>query len=674
MGLLANAQQILTDQQRFYRAAKAGVLTSVKEFIAQYTINGAVEPHLVVAEAIWRAIEGNSANTCEVLDFLFPFLDMGETQREQSLKHEWCWWHSAVQTNKRDVIAFLILKYPAKDFSEEISWAIRYKRSEILSLLLANTTKFDTKQAMDLFTNSEYPSNLAQIWIPYLTQEETDRALVLSATKKSPEVVKVLAPLCSAAVCEHAILEALVSEHDCWECIDILRPFVGTSALYGVYRGFSQKTRSTKETLAILPMIDVNQWNGVVIQNACTFDEIKLFYPHCNPYQIQGLLSIKKDIEMAGHWTHAIEEDEQNADTHRMEQLCQMKCDAQPVLDFIQAVKDENSSYLFSAAVDNDTVNGAFVMSMLWDNDSPKHLLSRGISNESMWGALLEAIDHKSPHLSWLIAQYDYAHCAKRKIYAQTLANKLLTKRLFDVYAHMSMVFSHTDTIALALSYVQKNQMKAVHTILNASAPIDSILEQLLEKGCYRVIKMIVENYPSLNYFPAIKIGLNQKWRGSNFVQQQRHKTLCLLGEQHIKTHPQDLAALLNYLVEQYVEDLLGLLPYADDALRAQLFITSAHNNYYFDTLFSTHYSSDIYTKAMMNAARYGKSTCVDQLWEHTDVDDTHACMLKKGRTTPATKYFYQRLDEQHSREKQRRLLLEAVEQEHEQQKVSRRL
>lgn len=674
MGLLANAQQILIDQQKFYRAAKTGDLPTVKEFIAQYTINGAVEPHLVVAEAIWRAIEGDISNTCEILKFLFSFLNMGETQREQHLKHEWCWWKAAVQTNKRDVIAFLISKCPGGDFSEYIYWAIRYKRSEILSLLLANTTKFDTTQAMDLFTNSEYPSNLAHIWIPYLTQEETDRALVLSATKKSPEVVKVLAPLCSAAVCEHAILEALVSEHDCWECIDILRPFVGTSALYGVYREFSQKTRSTKETLAILPMIDVNQWNGVVIQSACTFDEIKLFYPRCNPYQIQGLLSIRNASETACHWTHAIEEDEQHADTQRMEQLRQMKCDSQPTLDFIQAVKDENSSYIFTAAVDDDTVNGAFVMSMLWDNDSPKHLLSRGISNESMWGALLEAIDHKSPHLSWLISQYDYAHCPKKKVYAQILANKLLTKRLFDVYAHMSTVFSHVDTIALALSYVQKNQMKAVHTVLNECAPTDTILKHLLEKGCYRVIKMIVENYPSLNYFPAIKIGLNQRWWGSNFVQQQRYKTLCLLGEQQIKTHPQDLAPLLHYLVEQSVEDLLGLLPYADDALRAQLFITSARKDYFFDTLFSPHYDSDIYTKAMKNAARYGRNTCVDQLWEHTDVDDTHACMLKKGRTTPATKYFYQRLDEQHAREKQRRLLLEAVEQEHEQQKVSRRL
>ena len=313
-------------------------------------------------------------------------------------------------------------------------------------------------------------------------------------------------------------------------------------------------------------------------------------------------------------------------------------------------------------------------MSMLWDNDSPKHLLARGIWDESMWGALLEAIDHKSPHLLWLIDQYDYIQCPKSKIYAQIVADKLLSKRLFEVYDRMCMMFSYIDTNALALSYSCKNQMKAVRTVLKGSPPTDDILEHLLENGRYRLMKMIVENYPNLNYFPAIKIGLNQMMRGSKFIQKQRHKTLCMLGEQQIKTHPQDLAPLLHCLVELDVEDALNLLPYADDDLRAQLFITSARTDYNFDSLFSTQYDPDIYIKAMMNAAYYGQTTYVDQLWEYTDLDATHACILKTGEISPAAIYFYQRLDEQRSREQQRELLLEAAGQECEHQKTSRRL
>jgi len=473
------------------------------------------------------------------------------------------------------------------------------------------------------------------------------------------------------------MLEALGSEHDCGVCIEILRPFVGKSALYGVYREFAQKqTRSTEETLAILPMIDVNRWNGVVTHNAYTCDIVKLLYSHCNPYQTQGLLSIKHASETACQWTNVIVEDEQNADPHRMEQLRQMKHDAQPILDFVQAVKDGNISYVTSACVDANTINGAFVMSMLWDNDSPKHLLARGIWDESMWGALLEAIDHKSPHLLWLIEQYDYIQCPKSKIYAQMVANKLLTKRLFEVYNRMSMMFSYIDTNALALSYSCKNQMKAVHTVLKGSPPADDILEHLLKNGRYRLMKMIVENYPNLNYFPAIKIGLNQMMRGSKFIQKQRYKTLCMLGGQQIKTHPQDLAPLLHHLIKLHVVDVdaLDLLPYADDELRAQLFITSARNNHYFDSLFSTQYDPDIYTKAMLNAAHYGQTTCVDQLWEHTNLDATHECILKTGEISPAAIYFYQRLDEQRSREQQRQLLLEAAQQEREHQKKSHRL
>jgi len=677
MGVLANAQQILASKKEFGRAAKRGDLTTLKNLIAKYTYNGEIAPHLVVAEAIWRAIEGEISNTCDILDFLFPYLEMGEQQRQQQSQYEWCWWYSAVYMNKLDVIEFLTHKYPAKDHSEEISQAIRYKRSAILSLLLANTTHFDAKKAIDLFTNSEYPSTLAQIWIPYLTQEEIDWALVLSATKKSSEIIKVLAPLCSVAVCEHAILEALVSEHDCGVCIEILRPFVGQTALYGVYREFAQQqTRSNQETLALLPMLDVNRWNGVVTHNAYTCDTVKLLYSYCNPYQTQGLLSIKHASEMACQWTKVIVEDEQNADPHRMEQLRQMKRDAQPILDFIQAVKDGNISYIASAAVDEDTVNGAFVMPMLWGNDSPKHLLARGIWDESMWGALIEAIDHKSPHLLWLIEQYDYIQCPKRKIYAQIVADKLLTKRLFEAYDRMSMMFSYIDTNALALSCSYKNQMKAVHTVLKGSPPTDDILEHLLENGRYRLMKMIVENYPDLNYFPAIKIGLNQIMRGSTFIQNQRYKTLCMLGKQHIKTHPQDLAPLLHHLIKLRVVDVdaLDLLPYADDDLRAQLFITSARTDYNFDSLFSTQYDPDIYTKAMMNAAYYGQTTYVDQLWEYTDLDATHACILETGEISPAAIYFYQRLDEQRSREQQRELLLEAAEQECEHQKTSRKL
>jgi len=620
MGVLANAQQMLRSKKEFWQAAKKG-------------------------------------------DLLFPCLEMGEHQRQKQSQYEWGWWYSSIYMNKLDAIEFLTLKYPAKDHSEEISQAIRYKRSAILSLLLANTTHFDAKQAIDLFTNSEYPSTLAQIWIPYLTQEEIDWALVLSATKKSSEIVKVLAPLCSMAVCEHAILEALVSEHDCGECIEILRPFVGESALYGVYREFARKqTRSTEETLAILPMIDVNRWNGVVTHNAYTCDIVKLLYSHCNPYQTQGLLSIKHDSKMACQWTKVIVEDEQNADPHRMEQLRQMKRDAQPTLDFVQAVKEGNVSYIASAAVDEDTVNGAFVMSMLWGNDSPKHLLARGIWDESMWGALLEAIDHKSPHLLWLIDQYDYIQCPKRKIYAKIVAEKLLNKRLFGVYTQMTPMFSNLNTIQLALWQAYSKSAKAVQTVFQNTPPSFEILRHVFDKGYYHWMAYLVSAYPQVNYFSFLQQVVEKGPLVSQALQHKRDKILKLLCSHHLKHHPEDLEKILHFSIGKNCVSIVSfLLPQTDEAQRAQLFVTAASTTCFFDNLFSTTYSTEIYTKAMLQAVFYGRNICMDKLWEHADVEEVHTEIYHNGYTNSLMLYFYQRLDEQHTREQQRQLLIEAV-------------
>lgn len=63
----------------------------------------------------------------------------------------------------------------------------------------------------------------------------------------------------------------------------------------------------------------------------------------------------------------------------------------------------------------------------------------------------------------------------------------------------------------------------------------------------------------------------------------------------------------------------------------------------------------------MLQAVFYGRNLCVDKLWEHADVDKVHTQIREGGYTNQYMLYFYQRLDEQHTREQQRQLLIEAV-------------
>ena len=661
MGVLADVERILAVKDQFYHAAETGNLESLKSVIFEHTRDGVLDPHLYAPSAVWHAIRGNTPNTCEVLDFLWPHFSQSEVDDEQ-----WdSWLRLAVQQNQRDVVAYLLPKYPTKNFSEIITLATQLKKPETLSLLLANTTAFDAIRGIDEFTSIGADEEMAQIWLPYLSQEHIDHALVLSATKKTPEVVKALAPLCSAEVCEQAILEAFFSELNCLDCVAMLRPFVGTLSLYGVYSDLSswEKRRYTKETLALLPMIDVNRWNGLAPQEAHTGDVVKLFYPHCNPYQIQGLLRIKHYAHYPYNWTDAIAEDERTADTERLEQLRQMKTDAQPILDFVQAVKDGNSSYIASAAVDDDTVNGAFVMSMKWNNDSPKHLLARGICNETMWGALMEAIEHKSPHLLWLIDQYEYAQCPKRKIYAKIVANKLLNKRLFGVYTQMTPMFSHLNTTQLALRRAYSKSAKAVQTVLQNTPPPLEILQYLFDNGHYRWMAHVVSEHPQVNYLPTLqKVVVGGGPWGSQATQHKREKILNLLCSQHLKQHPEDLEKILDFSIEKNCASIVSfLLPQADEVLRAQLFVTAASTTCFFDNLFSTQYSTEIYTKAMLQGVFYGRNICIDKLWEYADVEKVHTQVREGGYTNQYMLYFYQRLDEQHTREHQRHLLIEAV-------------
>lgn len=665
MVVFTDPEHLLNLQATFHLAAQNGDIPNLVQLIAEHTVNGKLNPHFSASRALWHAFVYKNPKVIDVMKTLWPYMQSTDDMVEEFLTH-------AIQVDQLECVAFLIAKHSTQNFSTALTLATRLQKIDIVKLLLFHTIEKDIQEATQLFISGSQTVDLVQTWLPYLSQENIDQALIESAIKNSPKVVEILAPLCSVEVCEQAIFEAFYSTLNCLDCVDVLRPFVGTVCLYGLYSNlsFSGKRRYTKETLALLPMIDVNRWNGLAAQESYTDDVLKIFYPHCNPYQIQGLLRIKYHFNYPYDWTNAIEEDEQNADTHRMEQLRQMKCDAQPILDFVQAVKDGNTSYIANAEATDNTVNGAFVMSMLWNNESPQHLLHRGVWDDSMWGALLEAIKHKSMHLPWLINQYDYTQCPKRKIYAHFVANMLLNKRLFNVFQQMLPAFSHLDLHALAFTHCYKGRLKAVNTALNNAPPPLSMLRHLIENGHSRWVKLVMKQHPQYDYLPVIEECIRGPKPGNTFVGQQRGKIIHMLALHQVQQQPEDLENLLHIAIEERdISVIHCLLPLADQKVCAQLLITAVKNNFEYFTFFSQAYDKDIYSQAMVNAAYYGNNECVDNLWAYTDVEDAHTRIYDGGYTNKNCLYFYERLEQ----ERQRCLLMEAVQREHD-ETVSRRL
>ena len=661
MGVLADAKHILQIQDDFFTAIKAGDIRTVRKLIAENTYKGVLNPHLDILEAGCDAIR-NKVRTTTVLKIL-NLLCACAPPDEKCVER---WLDYAIGSKKSKLVEWLLTKHPSADFSNTIANYLYRDSVDILALLLARTTRFDVARSIERFTHA----NVARVWLPYLTQEQIDQALILSATNCAPESVALFAPLCSETVCQTAIFFALKSERNGAACIEVLAPFVKTLTLYGGYTGPEKfkYSRSVAAMAVLSPILDAHRWNWLAMMYMKFADLEHYFYARSNPYQIQGLASILQNPGGPYLWSRAIKEDEETADTARGEQLRQMKTDAQPVLDFVQAVKDGNSSYIASAEVDQNTIDSAFLMSLLWNNESPKHVLRRGVCDETMWAALLEAIERKSPHLSWLIDQYEYAQCPKRKIYAPILGQKLLTQRLFDEYIRLSAVFSHLDTDAKALPFVYNRRVKAVATVLKTASPTFRILDWILFRGRYRLMKSLIAHHPNFDYQSVIEKNIQNLKCGNAIGRQKKVKILTMLCLHQVKNYPEHLENLLHTSIKGACPEVVScLLPLADNTVRATLFVTAAEENFEFSTFFSRSYPQDIYTQAMVNAARRGYNQCVDQLWEYTDVDQVHRCIRDNGLTHINMLYFYERLDEHHLRQNLRRLLMQASGEEHHQ-------
>lgn len=657
MGIVDEAKRFLETKKRFYRLVEQGNVSDLKEFISNQPLP--LDRGFEVGGAIWDAIGADIENTTDVLAVLLPHIT--QEHFDYYTPH---WLVLATQKNKPDVVTMVLAQCGSVDLSEAVKKAIQVKKSEILQLLVAHGARFDGDLAVDEWTHISGKGALVKKWLPHLTQLQRERALVLAATNKAPEVVAVLAPHCSQQACQKAVLAALRSDLNCLDCVDILQPFAGTTYIGGVYTKF-ERLYSLEPVVAVLPLVDIKRWSYIFARFVSTKEQAAILYPLVNPYVVRDLVKIQtRPYGRYREWDERLTHDERTATAERARQLSEMKTTAAPIVAFAQAAKDGDIAQLniLRASVDDDTVNAVFLMSVLWNNGSATHLFDDGIWEETLWMALRDAIEHNSPLLQWLITAFDFAHSPSKELYADTLARMLLKQRNFATYTQLVGVFSEINTKPILSMCVYANSIKAVDTILQNTPPPQWFVSTLLWNGKHRWIKHILKMHSAVDYFEAIE--KNIKRIGSNSIAktQRMIKSLQSICLHHAQLHPASAAIMLYRAVENHSNDLIAhLLPLVGETDRDHCFIAAAGNNNHFETFLSPRYSDQTYAWAMFNAAVRGRNDCVDKLWDYTDVDNVYQIFQHMGHINEKALYFYQRLEDQQLREQQRCLLMDVV-------------